>query len=102
MNNPHPDSAIAVIGMGCRLPGAKNLDQFWDLLRTGRAAWAPAPEARFNRKLYFHPEKGVHNKSYSDLAALVDYGAIDQSVCPISDSAIAKHDLAHLTLCEVA
>jgi acyl transferase domain-containing protein/acyl carrier protein len=30
-----PDSAIAVIGMTCRFPGAKNVSQFWQNLRAG-------------------------------------------------------------------
>ncbi len=29
---------IAVIGMACRFPGARNLEQFWELLRDGREA----------------------------------------------------------------
>jgi microcystin synthetase protein McyD len=88
--------------MACRLPGADNLDQFWDMVRTGRTAWGPVPENRFNRKLYYDPTPGVVNKSYSDVAALVDYRPVDRTVCPISDAAIASYDLAHLTLCEVA
>ncbi|MDB1090077.1 polyketide synthase, partial [Streptomyces sp. ACA25] len=31
------DSDIAVIGMSCRLPGAPGIEEFWDLLRTGRS-----------------------------------------------------------------
>ena len=29
------DSAIAIIGMDCRFPGAKNIDEFWDNLHDG-------------------------------------------------------------------
>ncbi len=98
----HSDSAVAVVGMACRLPGADNLDQFWDMLRTGRTAWGPVPEARMDRHRYYHPKQGIVGKSYSDLAALVQYSAPDRKLCPLSESAIASHDLAHLTLCEVA
>ncbi len=100
--NSYLDSGVAVIGMACRLPGADNLDQFWALLREGRTAWGPVPETRFNRRLYYHPVQGTVGKSYTDLAALVDYRPIDRSVCPISDAALASYDLAHVTLCEVA
>ncbi len=88
--------------MGCRLPGARDVDEFWNLVREGRTAWGRCPEARFNRKLFFHPEKGTLNKSYSDLAALVEYGPIDRALCPVTDAALANFDIAHLTLCEVA
>ena len=35
MSNTEDDMAIAVIGMSCRFPGAKNIDAFWDNLRNG-------------------------------------------------------------------
>ncbi len=31
-----PDESVAIVGMACRLPGAPDLDAFWDLLREGR------------------------------------------------------------------
>ncbi|HET7695322.1 MAG TPA: SDR family oxidoreductase [Vicinamibacterales bacterium] len=35
MAQPHPDSAVAIVGMGCRLPGADAPGQFWRNLRDG-------------------------------------------------------------------
>ena len=102
MKQPHPDSAVAVVGMACRLPGADDLDQFWDLVRRGGVAWGPVPDDRLNRRLYYHPKRGTRNKTYSDVAALVAYRPVDRGLCPISESAIASHDVAHVTLCEVA
>ncbi|MGE3174850.1 MAG: SDR family NAD(P)-dependent oxidoreductase [Planctomycetota bacterium] len=32
------DTDIAIVGLGCRLPGAQNPDEFWQLLRDGRCA----------------------------------------------------------------
>ncbi|MFO1078505.1 MAG: type I polyketide synthase [Planctomycetota bacterium] len=32
------ETDIAVVGMACRLPGARNLDEFWSMLREGRDA----------------------------------------------------------------
>ncbi|MCA8948767.1 MAG: SDR family NAD(P)-dependent oxidoreductase [Planctomycetes bacterium] len=32
------ETDIAVVGMACRLPGARNLEEFWQLLRDGRDA----------------------------------------------------------------
>ncbi len=34
--SPWPDHSIAIIGMAGRVPGADNLEQFWDNLRAGR------------------------------------------------------------------
>ncbi len=33
---PDDEGAIAVIGLSCRLPGARDIDEFWDLLVSGR------------------------------------------------------------------
>ncbi|MFD4683504.1 type I polyketide synthase, partial [Streptomyces sp. NPDC058461] len=38
--------AIAVIGLSCRLPGAANPDELWDLLSSGRSAVRPTPADR--------------------------------------------------------
>lgn len=38
---------IAIIGMGCRFPGADNLDSYWELLRQGKDAIAPIPADRW-------------------------------------------------------
>ncbi|TDC61224.1 polyketide synthase, partial [Micromonospora sp. KC207] len=37
-------SDIAVIGMSCRLPGASGVEEFWDLLRSGRSAVDRQPD----------------------------------------------------------
>ncbi|GAA4605119.1 hypothetical protein GCM10023195_17690 [Actinoallomurus liliacearum] len=43
-----PVEAIAVIGIGCRLPGgAGSPDAYWELLREGRDASGPAPADRW-------------------------------------------------------
>jgi acyl transferase domain-containing protein len=31
----HTNVPIAIVGMACRLPGADNLEQFWQLLISG-------------------------------------------------------------------
>ena len=64
-------SPIAIVGMACRLPGAANLDEYWQLLRDGRSAYRELPPSRFNRELYYHPDRGVQNKSYTTVAGLI-------------------------------
>jgi acyl transferase domain-containing protein/SAM-dependent methyltransferase/nucleoside-diphosphate-sugar epimerase/acyl carrier protein len=38
---------IAIIGMGCRFPGAEGADEFWTLLAEGRNAVCPVPADRW-------------------------------------------------------
>ncbi len=40
-------AGVAVIGMACRLPGARNPEQFWSLLRAGRDAITEMPADRW-------------------------------------------------------
>nr|VFJ48280.1 MAG: myxalamid-type polyketide synthase MxaB [Candidatus Kentron sp. FM] len=42
-----PDDAIAIIGMGCRFPKAKNPDEFWELLKNGVDAITEVPPSRW-------------------------------------------------------
>ncbi|MEA5367079.1 beta-ketoacyl synthase N-terminal-like domain-containing protein [Amycolatopsis sp., V23-08] len=39
---------IAVVGLGCRWPGADGLDEYWDLLWSGRDAVRTAPPGRWS------------------------------------------------------
>ena len=41
-----PGEPIAIIGIGCRFPGADGPGAFWDLLRDGREAVGPPPSGR--------------------------------------------------------
>ncbi|HYW21928.1 MAG TPA: beta-ketoacyl synthase N-terminal-like domain-containing protein, partial [Nodularia sp. (in: cyanobacteria)] len=42
--------AIAIIGMGCRLPGAHNLEEFWQLLQNRVDAITQVPPSRWQTK----------------------------------------------------
>ncbi|MCK6548425.1 acyltransferase domain-containing protein, partial [Myxococcota bacterium] len=42
------DEPIAIIGMGCRFPGAKGVDALWSLLRDGVDAITEVPSDRFD------------------------------------------------------
>ncbi|ORY71434.1 putative polyketide synthase [Pseudomassariella vexata] len=47
---------IAIIGMGCRLPGkSSSCSKLWDLLIAGRSAQGPFPTSRFNIDGFYHP-----------------------------------------------
>ncbi|MCJ1283208.1 polyketide synthase [Xylographa opegraphella] len=51
-----PPVPIAVVGIGCRLPGgADNPEKLWQLLSEGRNAWTDVPPARFKWSSFHHP-----------------------------------------------
>jgi acyl transferase domain-containing protein/NAD(P)-dependent dehydrogenase (short-subunit alcohol dehydrogenase family) len=47
---------IAVIGIGCRVPGADNPDAFWRLMRDGVDAISAIPPDRFDINAFFDPD----------------------------------------------
>jgi acyl transferase domain-containing protein/acyl carrier protein len=62
---------IAVVGMGCRFPGANNLTEYWELLKTGRNAVAPISRKRAGSKAFYDVAQ------LSDLQPIVKGGFLD-------------------------
>lgn len=54
--NDRLSEPLAIVGMGCRFPGAANPDEFWDLLQHGRAA-DTVPGDRWDESLRADQEK---------------------------------------------
>ena len=44
----YPTDAVAVVGMACRLPGANNVEELWDLISSGGSTVTPVPEDRID------------------------------------------------------
>lgn len=53
---------IAIIGLSCRYPGAKDPEAFWQLLRHGVDAIAQVPKDRWDIDKYYDPEPGKPGK----------------------------------------
>ena len=48
---------IAIIGMGCRLPGeATSPEALWKLCSEKRDAWSSFPADRINQAGFYHPD----------------------------------------------
>ncbi|HCI83010.1 MAG TPA: beta-ketoacyl synthase, partial [Ktedonobacter sp.] len=54
--------AIAIIGLGCRFPGANNAESFWEMLHEGRDGITEVPNERWNAGTYYDPEQAVPGK----------------------------------------
>ncbi|MBA2117371.1 type I polyketide synthase [Bremerella alba] len=96
------DVPVAIVGMACRLPGAANLEQYWQLISQGKSAVGEVPPDRLNREIYYHPEKGTRGKTYSTKAALLSDRTYDRQRCPLPQSLIDSVDNTHLLMTEVA
>jgi acyl transferase domain-containing protein/acyl carrier protein len=54
--------AIAIIGIGCRFPGAEDVEGFWQLLRNGVDAIREVPADRFDLRDFFDPDPATPGK----------------------------------------
>ena len=67
---------IAVVGMGCRVPGAETIDAFWQLLRNGVDAIRAVPADRWDADAYYDREADAPGKTYSRLGGFL--AGVDQ------------------------
>ncbi|MEX2285519.1 MAG: C45 family autoproteolytic acyltransferase/hydrolase [Planctomycetaceae bacterium] len=96
------DKPLAIVGMACRLPGADDLEQFWQLLIEGRSDLGELPRDRFKRELHYHPEKGKRTKSYTSIGGVASHHPFDRTVNPLPQELIDRAHQVHLTFFEVA
>lgn len=56
------EPTIAIIGIGCRFPGANDPSAFWQLLRDGVDAIREVPADRFDSQAFYDPDPAVPGK----------------------------------------
>jgi tyrocidine synthetase III len=64
---------IAIIGMGCRFPGANGLKAFWQLLTEGRDAISEVPRERWDMDLLYDPDPDALGKMYTRWGGFLDH-----------------------------
>lgn len=67
---------IAIVGIGCRFPGAANPDAFWELLKNGRDAIREVPASRWQVEEFYHPDPATPDKTNTRWGGFLE--AIDQ------------------------
>ncbi len=99
-----PDEPIAIVGMGCRLPGgADSPAKFWDLLDSGRDAIVAAPSSRWHSAQWLDPSGQDPTKSYVDAAGfLLDVDRFDATLFGIGAAEANAMDPQHRMVLECA
>ena len=69
---------IAVVGIGCTLPDADDPDSLWENILNKKYSISQMPESRFDRDLYYDPDKSAEDKTYTILAGHVDHFEFDK------------------------
>ncbi len=63
---------VAIIGIGCRLPGANNADAFWQLLRDGIDAISEVPADRWDSRAFYASDPAPPGKMNTRWGGFLD------------------------------
>ncbi|ESO99304.1 hypothetical protein LOTGIDRAFT_113637, partial [Lottia gigantea] len=64
-------SKVAIVGVGCRFPGADDIDQFWKVLKNGENHLIEVPKNRWNLDAFYHEDAGKPGKTNARKAGFV-------------------------------
>ncbi|MEU7649172.1 SDR family NAD(P)-dependent oxidoreductase [Streptomyces huasconensis] len=100
----HPERAIAIVGVSCRLPGGINdLDELWDALHEGRDVVGEVPEDRFDARRFVATDMVRRGRSYTAAGGFLDdIAGFDAGYFGISPKEAAQMDPHHRLLLELA
>lgn len=93
---------MRIIGFACRLPGADNVEGFWDVLREGRCTVSTIADDRFPTARFYHPDRSVRGHSVTFAAGVIeDIFAFDAGFFGISPREAAQMDPQQRLLLQV-
>jgi acyl transferase domain-containing protein len=94
---------IAIIGMGCRFPGADTPEAFWKLLHNGVDAIQEMPKSRWDIDDYYDPTPATPGKMYTRFGGFLDQiAAFDPEFFRISTREAISLDPQQRLLLEVS
>ena len=98
-----PAQRFAIVGYAGRFPGARDADEFWDVLREGRDATSEVPKDRWDVDEFFDPEPGAPGKVVTRRAGFVeDVAGFDAPFFGMSTREVRLMDPQHRILLETA
>ncbi|CAC5419851.1 Probable polyketide synthase 1 [Mytilus coruscus] len=65
------DDDIAIVGVGCKVPGADNIEEFWKVLYNGENHVKVIPNDRWNKEAFSSEDMNSSGKTYAKHAGLV-------------------------------
>ncbi len=94
---------VAIVGLGCRFPGAADPDAFWALLESGGDAISDVPAGRWDTSAYFDPDPEAEGKMYTQRGGyLPRVDGFDAAFFGVSPREAENLDPQHRLLLEVA
>ncbi|XP_071126503.1 mycocerosic acid synthase-like [Mytilus edulis] len=78
---------IAIVGIACRFPGGKDIDEFWEVLKNGEDHVLDVPKERWNVDIIDIPDLDDEWKEQASKSGLIqDYDKWDNKLFGISES----------------
>lgn len=98
-----PVARFAVVGYAARFPGARDTEEYWDLLSQGREAISEVPGDRWDVDAFFDPDPGAPGKVVTRRAGFVDDATgFDAPFFGMSAREVRMLDPQHRLLLETA
>ncbi|MFI1831473.1 aminotransferase class I/II-fold pyridoxal phosphate-dependent enzyme [Streptomyces sp. NPDC020412] len=106
-NQPEPRlrhlDDVAVVGMACRFPGARNVNEYWQLLTDPQAQFSKVPPARWRTESFLSDDFRDTSATYTDTMALLpDVGHFDAAHYGIPPRRARAMDPQHRLLIDLA
>nr|WP_199074996.1 type I polyketide synthase [Pedobacter sp. ASV19] len=96
---------VAIVGMACIFPGAKNIEEYWRNIVLGQDAVTEVPDERWNKQLYYNPESTAGDMSHSKWGGFIpkiDFDPLEYGIPPQSLAAIEPTQLLSLMVAKQA
>ncbi|MFU1858509.1 SDR family NAD(P)-dependent oxidoreductase [Sphingobacterium sp. NGMCC 1.201703] len=96
---------VAIVGMDCIFPGAKNLEEYWRNIILGKDSVTEVPDERWNKELYYKPDSDGPDVSHSKWGGFIpkiDFDPLAFGIPPQSLAAIEPTQLLTLLVAKRA
>ncbi len=96
---------VAIVGMACVFPGAKNIEEYWRNIILGNDSVTEVPDERWNKALYYNPESTDSDMSHSKWGGFIpkiDFDPLEYGIPPQSLAAIEPTQLLSLMVAKQA
>ena len=96
---------VAIVGMACIFPGAKNLEEYWRNIILGKDSVTEVPDERWNKALYYNPDSTAGDMSHSKWGGFIptiDFDPLEFGIPPQSLAAIEPTQLLSLLVAKQA
>ncbi|HEY0582352.1 MAG TPA: beta-ketoacyl synthase N-terminal-like domain-containing protein, partial [Chloroflexota bacterium] len=102
---PPPAAAVAVVGMGCIVPGAADVSSLWTNILNRVDAITEVPATRWDERQYYDADRSARDKVYSrwgGFVADVPFDPVEYGMPPSSMTSIEPFQLLGLAVVRAA